>query len=698
MSSTYAPQHPLDPISPDEIKVAAKSLQKHLQTNEIHFKVIDLIETPKATVLAWIEQRHGLPERRSRIYFHANGSHVLGKAEVNLTKGVVDSIKDLPDTQGPADPLEIERVHDACDAHPQVKAEIAKLNLPKGARVVNDPWCFGTDDAKERRRLYQCYMYIVLNEDKEANHYSLPASFSPVFDAHTLELLWIDQLPLGSGKETRTDTVPWEPVPAVEYSAGVLGDNYFRKDVKSLQVKQPEGASFTVEGRTVSWQKWNFQLGWNYREGPVLHNVTYDGRSLFFRIAMSEMTVPYGDPRSPFHRKQAFDLGDTGLGTNSNTLTLGCDCLGHIRYFDGYRAAADGTPVIMKNVVCMHEIDQGIGWKHTNWRNGEASVVRDRQLVIQCTATVANYEYILAFILDQAANLHVETKATGIVSTMPIRQGVLATKWGTVVAPGVMATNHQHIFSVRIDPALDGHNNTIVYDDCVPVEDDPELDPYGCAFEVRTTKIQKPGGYDLNTNKSRVYKIINPSIKNPISGKAVGYKLHAIPSQMMMMSPRTFNWKRGIFGSKPIWVTKYRDEELWAAGEFTNQSREDTGLAIWANRDEEVEDSDVVLWHTFAITHVTRPEGKRLSKIFLCGTSKWWMEVTRSSKLTFLALLADFPVMPTEKMMLSLKPTNFFSVNPSNDVPRSNQKNNKSTLENPSDTLVINQGHCQSLL
>lgn len=94
---------------------------------------------------------------------------------------------------------------------------------------------------------------------------------------------------------------------------------------------------------------------------------------------MSEMTVPYGDPRSPFHRKQAFDLGDSGLGLTSNTLTLGRDCLGHIRYFDGYRTSAAGEAIRMPNVVCMHEIDQGIGWKHSNFRNGLASVVRDRQ-------------------------------------------------------------------------------------------------------------------------------------------------------------------------------------------------------------------------------------------------------------------------------------------------------------------------------
>ena len=598
------------------------------------------------------------------MYYHVRKSPDLGIAVVNISERRVEVNEQRDDVQGPVDWTEYDEVHTACNTHPNVLAEIEKLKLPPGAKVLNDPWAYGTDNANERRRLFQCYMYIVLNDDPEANHYSLPAPFAPIFDAHTLELVALERLPLGEDADVDETTQPWQPRKAVEYSAKVMGEDAFRKDVQPLQVLQPNGPSFQISGRQIDWQKWSFYLGWTLREGPVLHNVTYEGRSLFHRVSMSEMTVPYGDPRSPFHRKQAFDLGDSGFGLTSNSLSLGCDCLGHIAYFDGIRVAADGEPIVMPQVVCMHEIYQGIGWKHTNWRNGKASVVRDRQLVVQCTATVANYEYILAFIFDQAANLHLEVKATGIVSTMPVRDNVKS-PWGTVVAPGVLGVNHQHLFCMRVDPSIDGQSNSIVYDDCIPVHDEPEVDPFGCAFRVHKTVIERAGGYELDLTKSRTYKIINPSKINNISGQPVGYKLHAVPSQMMMMAPHTFNLKRGIFASKPIWVTRYRDDQLWAAGEFTNQSREDTGLAKWIQDTDPVDDTDVVLWHTFGITHVTRPEGRcRLQTA--CQTS------TNDS--------ADFPVMPAEKMMVSLKPTNFFEHNPSNDVPRSDQRLNKSTL------------------
>ncbi|GIZ44392.1 hypothetical protein CKM354_000759000 [Cercospora kikuchii] len=633
-------QHPLDPITEDEVRQAADILRQNLnkKSGEIHFKFIDGAEAPKAEMLRYFENNNAQVDRRARIYFHVRPSPNLRKAFVNITTKTVLSDEELPDAQGPVDWLEFDAVQKACNEHPLVKAEVEKLCLPPGAKVINDPWAYGTDDAKERRRLFQCYMYIVFTDDPEANHYSLPAPFAPIFNAHTLELVDLERLPLGTGSELEQETAPWDPIAAVEYSARSMGQESFRKDLKPLLITQPQGPSFEVNNRHVAWQKWSLQLGWTVREGPVLHDVRYDGRPLFYRVSMSEMTVPYGDPRSPYHRKQAFDLGDSGFGLTSNSLKLGCDCLGHIKYFDGVLTSGNGEPVRVPNVVCMHEVDQGIGWKHTNVRNGCSTVVRDRQLVIQCTATVANYEYILAFILDQAANLHIEVKATGIVSTMPIRKG-LHVPWGTTVAPGVLAANHQHLFCVRVDPNLDGQRNTIQYDDCEPVVDEPEIDPFGCAFRVRSTPITQPGGYELDLTKSRTYKIVNPSHINRISGKPVGYKLHPVPSQMMMMGPHTFNLRRGIFTSKPIWVTKYRDDELWAAGEFTNQSREDTGLAVWAKRDEGTVDEDVVLWHTFGVTHVTRPE--------------------------------DFPVMPSEKMTVMLKPTSFFEACPSNDVPRS---------------------------
>lgn len=179
--------------------------------------------------------------------------------------------------------------------HPAVLAEIAKLQLPSGMAVCNDPWMYGTDDPTETRRLFQCFMYIVeVVDHPQNNHYSVPCKFSPVFDGITRELVRMDYLPGGPDAHGDEETRPWKPVKTVQYAHDLL-DEPLRTDLKPYVVQQPEGASFTVDdGNSVYWQKWRFRVGFNNREGLVLYNVTYDDRNVLYRLAVSEMTVPYG--------------------------------------------------------------------------------------------------------------------------------------------------------------------------------------------------------------------------------------------------------------------------------------------------------------------------------------------------------------------------------------------------------------------
>lgn len=176
--------------------------------------------------------------------------------------------------------------------HPAVQTEIERLKLPPGITVCNDPWMYGTDDANETRRLFQCFMYMVEVEHPQNNHYSLPCKFSPVFDGTTHELVRMDYLP-GGADTAAVETQPWKPVKAVQYAHDLL-DEPLRQDLKPYIAQQPEGPSFNVDGNLVSWQKWRFRVGFNSREGLVIHNVTYDNRNLLYRLSVSEMTVPYG--------------------------------------------------------------------------------------------------------------------------------------------------------------------------------------------------------------------------------------------------------------------------------------------------------------------------------------------------------------------------------------------------------------------
>jgi primary-amine oxidase len=42
------------------------------------------------------------------------------------------------------------------------------------------------------------------------------------------------------------------------------------------------------------------------------------------------------------------------MGFSANPLTLGCDCLGEIFYFDGTVNDSSGNAVTIPNAICMH--------------------------------------------------------------------------------------------------------------------------------------------------------------------------------------------------------------------------------------------------------------------------------------------------------------------------------------------------------
>ena len=81
-----------------------------------------------------------------------------------------------------------------------------------------------------------------------------------------------------------------------EYVPELFGEENLRKDLKALNVTQPDGPSFTVgDDNLIEWQKWRFRVSFNPREGAVIHDVWYDGRSIAYRLSFSEM-VRYQTP------------------------------------------------------------------------------------------------------------------------------------------------------------------------------------------------------------------------------------------------------------------------------------------------------------------------------------------------------------------------------------------------------------------
>jgi primary-amine oxidase len=137
---------------------------------------------------------------------------------------------------------------------------------------------------------------------------------------------------------------------------------------------------------------------------------------------VAELLIPYSDTR-PFQGwRNAFDIGEYGIGILANSLELGCDCLGEIRYLDVELADGQGRPYTIKNAICLHEEDHGIGWKHFDADLQRAEVRRRRRLVVSFIITAGNYEYAFYWYFYTDGAIELEIKLTGIVLTSRARR------------------------------------------------------------------------------------------------------------------------------------------------------------------------------------------------------------------------------------------------------------------------------------
>ncbi|CAF1507104.1 unnamed protein product [Didymodactylos carnosus] len=498
--------------------------------------------------------------------------------------------------------------------------------------VMCDIWSAGYYGEEEERTHRLARPLCFVRSDPKDNGYTHPIEgLRPVVDLNEMKVIRIEEY-------------NHYPIPYVTCNYAADRTPNVRTDIRPLEIVQPQGPSFLVDGNQVSWQKWNFVIGFNMREGLTLHHLCYDKRSILYRASLTEMVIPYADPSPQQARKNAFDCGEYGLGCSTNSLELGCDCLGLIKYFDGNLCTSRGEPWIIKNAVCMHEEDNGILWKHTDRRLCIPEVRRSRRLVISSIATIENYEYAFYWYLYQDGNIQFEVKMTGILSLGAVPPGKKS-PYGTLVAPELIGPYHQHFFNVRLDLAIDGINNTAYQLDVVPDEIGPQ-NPYHNAFQVKKTRLEteKQAQANLNLETSRTWKIVNENVLNGLD-EPVGYKL--IPGDNCIpFSPKTAWWrKRATFVDHHVWITPYAEDECFGAGMYPNQSQGGDSLAYWTEKDRHITNTDLVLWYTFGHTHIPRPE--------------------------------DYPVMPVACIGFMLKPNGFFDLNPANDLPRSIKKDDQ---------------------
>jgi primary-amine oxidase len=618
-------RHALDPLTADEIRLAVAIVRRQRGVSDRwRFAWIDLKEPSKQALSAGGE----LP-REAEVVCWNREEGTAYKATISLSEDRVLSWEARPREHPPMTPDEFHECDEQLRQHPRVIDALARRGITDMELVLIDVWAYGGELVPERYRGMRVGWADVWHRATPgANPYANPVSgLHPIVDLNTMQLLELEDEDVGE-----------PPTVMGEYAPGLVPGFSERTDLRPLEVTQPRGPSFTLERRLLRWQGWSMRLGFNYREGLVIHTLGYeDGgrvRKIAHRISFAEMVVPYRDPAPDHYRRTAFDIGEWGLGQMTTSLELGCDCLGEITYLDAVVFDSHGEPRTIKNAICIHEEDNGVLWKHVDKRTG-AETRRMRRLVVSFHATVANYEYLVYWRFYQDGNIECEVRATGIMVTTPFQGG--RPSYGVLVDRRTYAPFHQHFLIARLDLDVDGENNTVYVADSEPLPIGP-ANPHGLALVQRAAPLrdESEGRQDYDWHSQRTWKVLNDNVANGL-GTPVGYKLVPGAAMPALLDPDSPVLRRARALEHTLWVTPYDEHERWPCGEFPNLSSTDAGLGAWTAQNRPIVNTDVVLWYVFGINHVTRPE--------------------------------DWPVMPVDTVSFWLKPVGFFDRNPSLDVP-----------------------------
>lgn len=639
--------HPLDQLSINEIALAAKIIRQHAQPKALKFNCITLREPLKAEYAAFRERRGPRPDRKAFAIVLVRDSIICAEVVVNLASGVVELWKEVAEVNPTLTLEDLDITERVCRADPRVIEACRELGITDMAKVYIDAWAVGFDERwGHDRRLQQGIVYY--RNSANDNQYAHPLDFTIVVDTEREEVLSVD-IRRVNGERTAV------PLEEHNFLPEFIGEQYVENLLKPIDITQPQGVSFRMHGNELAWGQFKMHIGFNYREGIVLSDVRVDDpsagrqRTLFNRISVVEMVVPYGEPSAPHHKKHAFDVGEYGTGLMTNSLQLGCDCKGAIHYLDAVVSTARGDAAVIKNAVCIHEEDNGLLYKHTDYRDGTVITARDRRLIISQVITAANYDYCFYHIFTLDGTYKLEIKLTGQLNTTCMHPSETAAPYGTEVAPRINAHNHQHIFSLRIDPEVDGPNNSVVMTDAVAADDPVGSagNPYGNGFLAKKTLLRtaKEGATSYKHETSRSWNIINPNSLNETAHTPVGYKIINNNCPAVLAKPGSMVWKRAAFARESLFVVPYRDYELFPAGDYVPQSEGEIGhphnatVLDWVERDENIADTDIVCYVQFGLTHFPRCE--------------------------------DFPVMPSEPVSVMLRATNFYQKNPALWVPPS---------------------------
>ncbi|XP_058739559.1 primary amine oxidase 1-like [Vicia villosa] len=625
--------HPLDPLSPNEINKTRHIIQQsylgHIPNITFHF--VDVEEPNKNNVLKWLssttKQKPIVIPRQAKVVVRAKGeTHEL---VVDLTKGSIVSDEIFKGHGYP--PFTFNELFKASKLplkYSKFKESIAKrgLNLSEISCV---PFTIGWYGEEITRRALKVSCFY---RGESVNIWARPVEgIILLVDVDSMKIvLYNDRYRV--------------PMPKAE------GTNFQSTSKNKPNIfatcNNISNVGFSIKDHEVKWGNWVFHVGFNARAGMIISTASiYDDekhkfRRVMYRGHVSETFVPYMDPTLEWYFRTFMDVGEFGFGRAADSLQPKVDCPGNAVFMDGFMAGPNGEVQQVPRAICIFERYSGdVAWRHMEINN-PTKLIRDGEveisLVVRMIATVGNYDYVLDWEFLKSGSIKVGVALTGVLEMKAVpythKSQIKEKVFGTLVTENTIANYHDHLITYYLDLDIDDNANSFINAKLQKVK----ANGFGTPRKSYWTVIKEPAKREAEARIRLGFEptellIVNPNKMTKL-GNEVGYRLISGQPVSSLLSDDDYPERRASYTKYQVWVTAYNRSERWAGGFYGDRSRGDDGLAVWSRKNREIENRDIVVWHTVGIHHVPYQE--------------------------------DFPVMPIVHGGFELRPANFFERNP----------------------------------
>jgi primary-amine oxidase len=192
--ATHTVDHPLDPLSPDEIEAAYEILTDDREVGDSSLCIKIELAEPTKEALAAHDDGGDPPERRALIVLRDGESRKTIEAVVSLDEGAVDSCEHVEGAQPSIAIEEFIACEEAVKEGAEWQAALERRGVEHTDRVMIDPWSVGhefvPEDVDRSKRLAHGLTFLRPSEDAGDEGYAKPVTGVHTFvDLDRMEVL-----------------------------------------------------------------------------------------------------------------------------------------------------------------------------------------------------------------------------------------------------------------------------------------------------------------------------------------------------------------------------------------------------------------------------------------------------------------------------------------------------------------------------